>query len=154
MHLDKNTDLRQHIDVAGEKNIAIRGLTGTGKSFRAQQLVQGWDGPVVALGVEEAFEFPNTAEVVARLDTNQVTFNPRSAIFATVSAVAQYDPPLLIVADLKEWDKGLTSALVAVAGVGATLVATGQKLPDEIAEVADWVLETGTDFSVEFVNPN
>lgn len=142
MRLDKDENIRQAVNLARE-NVAIHGWTGTGKSYRAQQLVEPWSGPVVALGVEGLFTLPGTAEVVARLDVNQVALNPGEAIKAIVSAVAHAGTPLLIVADLKEWtDEGLTSAIVAAAGAGATLVATGQKLPAEITEAVDCIVET------------
>lgn len=151
MHLDKDTDLCTFICVDEQENVAIRGLPGTGKSHRAQQLVQRWNGQVVALGVEQEVSFPESATVVANLDTNQVALNPGSAISAIVSAVAHAgDTPLLIVADLKEWaDTGLTSALVAATGAGATLVATGQKLPEEITEAVECIVETRPGFEVE-----
>ena len=151
MRLGKDESICQVVNLARE-NVAIHGGTGTGKSYRAQQLVQRWNGQVVALGVEQEVTFPESATVVANLDTNQVALNPGSAISAIVSAVAHAgDTPLLIVADLKEWaDTGLTSALVAATGAGATLVATGQKLPEEITEAVDWLVELDTDFSAKF----
>ena len=150
MRLGKDENIRQAVNLDRER-VAIHGGTGTGKSYRVQQLVEGWSGQVVALGVEQEVTFPESATVVASLDTNQVTLNPGSAISAIVSAVAHAGgTPLLIVADLKEWtDEGLTSALVAATGAGATLVATGQKLSEEITEAVECIVETRPGFEVE-----
>lgn len=151
MRLGKDENICQVVNPEQE-NVAIHGGTGTGKSYRVQQLVEGWHGPVVVLGVEPTLEFRPEATVLRRLYVGQVEANPGGTIAAIVSAVAHkgdgHSP--LIVVESTDWsDNGLVYALVAAAGAGARVLVAGQTLPDEITEAVDCIVETRPGFEVE-----
>ena len=150
MWLGRDENIRQVVNLARE-NVAIHGGTGTGKSYRAQQLVEGWSGPVVALGVEPTLEFQPEATVLRRLHVGQVEADPSGAIAAIVATVAHrggHTP--LIVVEATDWsDKGVVSALVAALGTGARVLAVGQTLPNEITEAVDCMVETRPGFEVD-----
>ena len=150
MRLGKDENICQVVNLARE-NVAIHGGTGTGKSYRVQQLVEGWSGPVVALGVEPTLEFQPEATVLRRLHVGQVEADPSGAIAAIVATVAHrggHTP--LIVVEATDWsDKGVVSALVAALGTGARVLAVGQTLPNEITEAVDCMVETRPGFEVD-----
>lgn len=151
MRLGKDDNIRQEVNLARE-NVAIHGGTGTGKSWRVQQLVEGWHGPAVALGVEPTLEFRPKAMVLRRLHVGQVEANPGGVIAAIVAAIAYKGDghaPLIVVESTDWSDKGLVSALVAATGAGARVLVAGQKLPEEIVEAVDCVVETRPGFEVE-----